>query len=410
MKKTVLKNAVLIDGEHNNPIEDALVVLENKTVTYAGKRTDDILEKHQQHAAIYDLNGKTIMPGLIDVHVHLSYNGDPDMIYSIIMEDAQMTLIKAISRAKKALEAGYTTLRTMGEKAHVDITIKKAIEQNEIAGPRIIASGNALSITGGHGDKIPSGIKAQGIAKIVDGEDQVRKGAREQLKLGADNIKLMATGGGSSIGPATALEFTLDEMLGAVEAAEEFGKTTGAHAIGARGIIMALKAGVRTIEHGTFLDEEGIELLLEKEAYLVPTLSAFKTLTYGREGGVPDHHLKKVEYYSEKHYENLKKALKAGVTVVTGTDAGTPFNYHGDNAYELSCLLDCGMDPMDAIKSSTKYAAEALRLDNLGTIQEGNIADIIVVDGNPLKDLNVLQTNENIKMVIKEGELVIERE
>jgi imidazolonepropionase-like amidohydrolase len=213
----------------------------------------------------------------------------------------------------------------------------------------------------------------------------------------------MATGGGMSPGPGTVPQLTIEEMQAAVEEAEKYEKTTGAHAIGTTGINNALNAGVRTIEHGTFLDDDGIELLLEKGAYLVPTLAAFKTLKYGKEGGVPDYTIEKVEYYRTVHTKNLKKAMDAGVQVIVGTDAGTPFNYHGESAYELECLVDNGFSEMQAIQSATKIAAEALKLPNIGTIEKGAMADMIVVDGNPLRDIKVLQDPEKIKMVFKNG-------
>jgi imidazolonepropionase-like amidohydrolase len=255
----------------------------------------------------------------------------------------------------------------------------------------------------------PAHVSIEGMARIVDGPIESRKAAREQLKAGADNIKLMATGGGMSPGPGTVPQLTIEEMRAAVEEAEKYDKTTAAHAIGAEGIKNALKAGVRSIEHGTFLDEEGIALLLEKDAYLVPTLSAFKTLKYGKEGGVPEYTIEKVAYYKTAHMKNLRKAIKAGVNVIVGTDSGTPFNYHGESAYEMECLVENGLSPMQAIQSATRIAAEALKLANLGIIKEGGIADLIVVDANPLDDIKVLQDPEKIKMVFKDGKLISEK-
>lgn len=401
----IFKNATLIDGISSTAQKDALVIVENERITYAGKY-DEALVQQTPKAEIVDLCGMTMMPGMIDTHVHLCMAGEASTFTSMVMDTPAFAAIKGVERAKRSLEAGFTTLRTMGEKGHIDIAIKKAVEEGIIVGPRIFASGKALTITGGHGDMFPPGVHVDGIGVVLDGVDEARRAAREQLKLGADNIKMMATGGGMSPGPGTVAQLTIEEMKAAVEEAVKFEKVTAAHAIGVDGIHNALKAGVRTIEHGTFLDDAGIELFLEKKAYLVPTLAAFKTIKYGRAGGVPEHHIKKVEYYQTAHEANLQKAIAAGVKIVAGTDAGTPFNYHGENAYELECLVRNGLSEMDAIKSATQLAAEALQLHDLGVVAAGKIADLLVVDGDPLRDIRLLQEKQRIKQVYKGGQLV----
>jgi len=404
----IFKNAYLIDGAAERPVTDACVIVEGPKIIYAGKQNDQQLNRYSD-ADVFDLNGMTIMPGMIDSHVHLSLDGSADYFNQMIMESPTLAALKAVKKVSRIIESGFTTIRTMGDKGQIDIAIKNAIEQNDISGPRILASGYYLTITGGHGDMFPPHVEVQGMARIVDGPVEARKAAREQLKAGADNIKLMATGGGMSPGPATVPQLTVEEMQAAVEEAEKYEKTTGAHATGAAGIKNALKAGVRTIEHGSFLDEEGIDLLLAKNAYLVPTLAAFKTLKYGKEGGVPEYTIEKVKYFQTAHTKNLKKAMAKGVKIVVGTDAGTPFNYHGESAYELECLVNNGFSEMQAIRSATKVAAEALKLESLGAIEEGKIADLIVVVGNPLEDIKILQDVENIRMVFKAGQLVAEK-
>ena len=289
------------------------------------------------------------------------------------------------------------------------MAIKEAIDTGVIEGPNIISSGKAITITGGHGDMFPEGITIDGLATIIDGEDGARKAAREQLKLGVDNLKMMATGGGMSPGPGTIAQLTVNEMKAVVEEAEKYGKITAAHAIGSEGIVNALHAGIRTIEHGTFLNEEGIDLLLKNNSYLVPTLAAFKTLMYGEKGGVPEYHLEKVRFYQSQHVDNLKRALDRGVKVITGTDAGTAFNYHGDNAYELEALVNAGMSEIEAIKAATSLAAEALNLSDKGIIADGMVADVIIVDGNPLQDITILQKGA-VETVIKEGKIVYTKE
>lgn len=401
-KATIFRGALLIDGIGDTPVENSLVVLEDSRVAYAGAHRKDLLEQYPD-AEIRDMEGLTIMPGMIDVHVHLSLDGSPAYIQRMLNETPALCAIKAVKKVRRIVESGFTTIRTLGDPAQIDIAVKQAIEAGEILGPRLLASGRAITMTGGHGDMFPPHVRIEGMGRIVDGPDEARKAAREQLKVGADNIKLMATGGGMSPGPGTVAQLTIEEMQAAVEEAEKWGKTTAAHAIGRDGIVNALKAGVRTIEHGTFLDEEGIELLLKKDAYLVPTLAAFKTIKYGKEGGVPEYTIDKVRYFATAHYANLKKAARAGVKVITGTDAGTPFNYHGESAYELECLVANGFTPIQAIHAATRVAAEALKLQETGTLASGKEADLIAVEGDPLKDIRLLQDQGRIKMVIKAG-------
>jgi imidazolonepropionase-like amidohydrolase len=398
----VFKNALLIDGTGNPPQKNGCVVIEGSKIVYAGQEDHRAIPGYPE-PEILDLNGMTLMPGLIDAHVHLSLHGSPNYFNEMIMESPTLTALKAVKKVKRILKSGFTTIRTMGDKGQLDVAVKAAIEAGDIAGPGICASGCCLTITGGHGDMFPPHARIQGMGRIVDGPIEARKAAREQLKAGADNIKLMATGGGMSPGPPTVAQLTIEEMQAAVEEALKYEKTTAAHAIGTDGIKNALRAGVRTIEHGSFLDDEGIELLLEKDAYLVPTLAAFKTLKHGKEGGVPEYTIEKVKYFQTAHSANLKKAMAAGVKIIVGTDAGTPFNYHGESAYELECLVAHGFSEMQAIRAATATAAEALQLHDLGTLERGKTADLIVVDGNPLEDIKILQNVERIEMVFKRG-------
>lgn len=404
----IFKNAFLINGNGDEPIADGSIVIDGAKVVYAGKEDNGVFQKYAD-AATTDLKGMTLMPGLIDTHVHLSLHGSPTYFNEMIMESATLAALKAVRKVHRIIESGFTTIRTMGDKGQIDIAVKTAIENGDILGPRIRTSGLCLTITGGHGDMFPAHVEIQGAGRIVNGPVESRKAAREQIKAGADNIKLMATGGGMSPGPPTVAQLTIEEMQAAVEEAHKFDKTTAAHAIGAEGIKNALKAGVRTIEHGSFLDEEGIDLLLAKDAYLVPTLAAFKTLKYGKEGGVPEYTIEKVRYFQTAHTKNLKKAMDAGVKIIVGTDAGTPFNYHGESAYELECLVANGFSEMQAIQAATKTAAEALMLKDLGTLETGKVADFIVVEGNPLEDIKILQDIGKVKMVYKGGKSMVSK-
>jgi len=403
----IITNARLFDGISDSIPENQVIIIEKDHIAYAGDY-DAGKEAHylgQGHES-YNAAGKTIMPGMIDSHIHLSANGATDNFRTSLTEPITLLAIKAVQRAKKYIEAGFTTIRCLGEKGSVDIAVKKAVEEGVIEGPRIIASGKCITVTGGHGDVFPFRLELDLMSEIADGPIGVRTKARQQIKNGADNIKFMSSGGGMTPGPPEPPRMTVDEMAAGTEIAQFFGKTTAAHCIGAQSIINALQAGVRTIEHGTFLDDEGIELLLKNNAYLTPTLSAFKTIMYGREAGVQEEHYQKVVDFARVHTKNLKKAIKAGVKIIAGTDAGTPFNYHGDNAYELECLVDNGLSPLEAIKCATSSAAEALNLSDLGSVEVGKIADLIVVKGNPLEDIKILQNQELIQIVMKEGHIL----
>jgi len=404
----IFKNAFLIDGNGDEPTAGGSIVIDGDKIVYAGKGDNRVFQKYPD-AATTDLKGMTLMPGLIDAHVHLSLHGSPTYLNEMIMESPTLAALKTVKKVQRIIESGFTTIRTMGDKGQIDIAVKTAIENGDMLGPRIRTSGLCLTITGGHGDMFPAHVEIQGAGRIVDGPVEARKAAREQIKAGADNIKLMATGGGMSPGPPTVAQLTIEEMQAAVEEANKYDKTTAAHAIGAEGIKNALKAGVRTIEHGSFLDAEGIDLLLAKGAYLVPTLAAFKILKYGKEGGVPEYTIEKVRYFETAHTKNLKKAMDAGVKIVVGTDAGTPFNYHGKSAYELECLVANGFSEMQAIQAATKTAAEALMLKDLGTLETGKVADFIVVQGNPLENIKILQDIGKVKMVYKAGESMVSK-
>lgn len=392
---TILQHGKLIDGLADRPVEDGMLIFEGSKILYAGPFCPEAAAKYPGVQAL-DVRDKTIMPGLIDAHVHLTMYGKPSSVMDFLMDSATYTALKAADCAKKLLYAGFTTVRSMGDKASADYAVKRAINEGMIQGPRLLTSGKAISITGGHGDFVPGDVELDSIGETCDGVDQVRRAARDRLKNGADNIKLMATGGGNSPGPGTVSQLTEEEMRVAVEEAANRNALTAAHAIGADGIKRALRAGVRTIEHASFLDDEGIELLLKGDHYLVPTLCAFRTIKYGPEGGVPDYVLEKIHYFATAHYAGLEKAYKAGVKVVCGTDTGTPFNCHGDGAEELEMYTKLCMTPMEAIKTATSMAAQALRQPDIGVLAAGKTADLLVVDGDVLANIALLQDKSKL--------------
>jgi imidazolonepropionase-like amidohydrolase len=312
-------------------------------------------------------------------------------------ESIAKTTLRGAANLKKLLKSGVTFFRDMGGYEYIDIELKKSVNEGFIEGPEFLVSGKVLTMTGGHGYLM---------GRECDGVDEVRKAAREQLKAGADVIKIMATGGVMTPGvePGSP-QLTKEEIQAAVEEAHKAGRKTAAHAQGTTGIKNAVMAGIDSVEHGIFLDDEVIEMMVEKGVYLVPTLVApYFIIEYGEEGGIPAYVVEKSKRVMESHLESFRKAYKAGVKIAMGTDAGTPFNYHDKSAYELKLMVEAGMKPMDAIVSSTKVAAELLGIEkDYGTLEQGKVADFIVLKDNPLENIETLL---QVERVYKKGKLV----
>ncbi|MEM3387189.1 MAG: amidohydrolase family protein [Nitrososphaerales archaeon] len=393
----VIRVGYLIDGK-SAPIRNAVIVVEGDKIKDVGRESEVSISDGAKEV---DASRYTAIPGLIDAHLHLGSNGEPDLLKTLIRTPPDLITLKSLLHAQALLQAGFTTVRDCGEHNFFAISLRMAIEQGYFQGPTILACGKMLSQTGGHGD---FGIFNLG---VCDGVDEVRKAARENLRAGADFIKVCASGGGGSpYDKMTDTQFTVDEIRAAVEEAKARGKRVAAHAMATQGIKNALLAGVYTIEHGCYLDDEGCSLMKERGAILVPTLTAaYQIVKHGVEGGIPEWSVKKTEEVVDAHVESVKKAHKAGVKIAAGSDAGTPFNVHGENALELALLVErCGFTTWEAIRAATLVAAEAVGLsDQVGTIEAGKYADIVIVDGNPLDDIKVLQDKSRIKLVMRRG-------
>jgi len=405
MEKILIKNALLIDGKSKEPKENMSILIEGNKIKEVGENIAP-----SSDVKVIDVQGKTVMPGLIDAHVHICLSGEPDPLM-LIKEPQGMVIIKAIKHLEEYINAGFTTLRDMGGINYFDIALKLAIERGLIVGPRLFTSGLVIGETGGHVDfYMPWGFSVNlGLSRIADGVDEVLKATREQIRAGADWVKICTTGGVMS--PADDPRYSqlsIEEITTVVEEAKSKGRKVAAHAQGTQGIKNAIIGGVASIEHGIYLDDEAIEMMLEKGVYLVPTLVApYNIIKYGVKAGIPEYAVKKAEQVFKIHRKSFKKAYEAGVRIAMGTDAGTPFNYHGNNALELQLMVENGMKPIEAIIAATSSAAELLGIaDKLGTIEKGKIADIIVVDGNPVKDIKLLQEKDKIVMVFKEGKLL----
>ncbi|WP_339227284.1 amidohydrolase family protein [Oceanobacillus sp. FSL K6-2867] len=408
MGKTIIKNGLLIDGNGGEIQQGAIVVVENNCIQYVGPESEYTADGNE---AVLDAQGGTIMPGLIDTHVHMMLEFSP--VAKRLTTPFSFMYYQAAKYLEATLHAGITSVR---DALGADLGVKKAIEEGLITGPRMQLSINALTITGGHGDGytvsgiemdlLPSGYPGMPSGKC-DGVEEVRKKAREMLRAGAEVIKVHATGGVTSATDHPEFtQFSQAELEAIVEEGKfRKGVKVMAHAQGAEGIKNAVRAGVHSIEHGIFLDDEAIELMLEKGTYLVPTLLApVGVLETAEEAGMPDTAVEKSKEVIEIHKASIAKAYQAGVKIAMGTDAGVV--KHGINLRELGLMTEIGMSPMESIVASTKTAAECLGWeDKVGTIEAGKLADIIIVKGNPLEDIYSLADNDAIQIVMKDGKV-----
>ncbi|MEW8973892.1 MAG: amidohydrolase family protein [Tissierellaceae bacterium] len=380
-KKVLFKDFRLIDGTGGEPVENAYMLVEDDKISKIGK-VDEL--ENMDGVETVDLKGKTVMPGLINSHVHITMEpiGDPTVLMA--KESQSKTALRGVANLRKHLLAGTTFFRDAGAGFGIDLALRDAVNEGLVEGPQFLAAGRCITMTGGHG---------WFIGRESDGADEVRKATREQLKAGADLIKIMATGGVMTKGvePGSP-QLSMEEMAAAVEEAHKAGKKTASHAQGTQGIKNAVLAGIDSIEHGIFLNDEIVELMVERGTYLVPTLVApYFIVANGIGAGIPKDVVDKANYVMEYHKESFKKAYKAGVKIAMGTDAGTPFNFHDKAPYELKFMVEYGMSPMDAIVASTKGSADLLGiLDDYGTLEDGKYADFLVLDENPLENLDTL--------------------
>ena len=395
-----LKHMTLIDGTGRPPSENAVIVLRGKRIDFVGDAAQWQPEEHELVTTL-DLSGRTVLPGLIDCHVHLAMDGPPD---SRLQGDWAWTTLLMLKHAQNSLAAGITTVRDVGGRHGLEFSVRRSVEQGLWVGPRMQLAGKLLSITSAGTDYY------DGMYREADGVDEVRKAAREQLKAGADLIKVLATG--AVLTPDEqpgAVQFGLDELTVAVEEARKVGKGVAAHAHALQGIRNAVAADVRTIEHGTYLnqDERLMATMAERGIFLVPTLKAGFDILSGDRPGIPDWIREKMKAVQEDAMRSVRRAAEFGVPIAMGTDAATPYNYHGDNAMELVWMQEAGLTPMQAIVASTANAARALGWDAwLGTLEPGKVADLIVVAGNPLDNLRLLADRRAIELVFKDGQVV----
>lgn len=386
-------------------------VKEKVTITVEGNKIIKIEKGFidpQAGDSLIDLSDKYVLPGLMDMHVHLEGETSPDKYIKRFTQNEADIAFDAAHYANKTLLAGFTTVRDLGGTG-VNTALRKAIERGVVDGPRIFSAGKSIATTGGHADPTNSYRKdlmgdpgpAEG---VINGPDEARKAVRQRYKQGADVIKITATGGVLSVAKdGSGPQFTKEELEAIVETAHDYGMVTAAHAHGAEGMKRAVEAGINTIEHGTMMTPEIMELMKEKGTYYVPTITAGKFVAEkaAEEGYYPAVVVPKALEVGPKIQGTFKEAYDRGVKIAFGTDAGVfP---HGDNAKEFQYMVEVGMKPMEAIQSATLTTAKLLKIeDKLGTLAEGKLADIIAVDANPVDDITALQ---NVSFVMKDGKV-----
>jgi imidazolonepropionase-like amidohydrolase len=386
----------------------------NKTIVIAGDRIARIEDGFvaaadiAADAVLIDWSELFVLPGLMDMHVHLLGELGPDSRTNMLTETTSMRALKGASHAHRTLAAGFTTVRDLGGEPEAIFALRDAVAKGVVPGPRIIAAGSALAATGGHGDV--DGVKAELLdlwtpETICDGPHDCRRATRYAIKYGADWIKITATGGVlSDTATGTDQQMTDDELNEIMQTAHSLGVKVAAHAHGTDGINAALRAGVDSIDHGSFLDRESIRLFRRSGAFLVPTiLPSHKVPPMMEENPFFTEAIKeKARAASKASFENVREAHAGGVRIAFGTDTGV--TKHGDNAEEFALLVSIGMTEMEAIRAATVAAAELIGMsDDLGTIEAGKIADIIAVGESPLSDITVL---ENVAAVIKSGTML----
>ena len=401
---TAIRAGTLIDGTGGAPIKNAVILVQGGRITAAGTNVTV-----PSGATVIDLSGETVLPGFIDAHVHLAGRtiGDGDWQHSRLTEMPSQLALLGAAHAQQTLEAGFTTVRVVGSAAFGDVALRNAISAGWIPGPRIVAAGISFGIRGGHCDET-NGLQPEalgyeaGVAEgVADGVEEVRNAVRYAVKYGADVIKICATGGVLSLTDSVGVQqYTEEEMRAIVETATQLDRRVAAHAHGTAGIKAAVRAGVTSIEHGSMLDAEAVSLMKQHGTWLVPTLLAgFTVESLATAGRLPPPIAAKALAIAPRQHASFKLAVDGGVRIALGTDAGVM--RHGSNAREFGLMVRYGMTPMQAIVAGTSNGATLLGLEaEVGTVAAGKRADLVAVRGNPLQNIQILET---VEFVMKDG-------
>ena len=381
--------ARVFDGTSEGVIGDGAVVVEDGRIASVGPARG-----LSPNTEAVDLGDVTLMPGLVDAHVHLVWDTSAKPHEVVERESRALTVLRCAKNAVLHLRAGVTTVRDLGATDGLSIDVARAVELGLLPGPRVVAAGRAIAMTGGHG---------WFLGREADGADAVRRAAREEMKAGAACIKLMASGGvyGHAEEPGSP-QLTPEEMRAGVEEAHKAGRRVAAHAYSTAAISNALEAGVDSIEHGSFLDRDTAEMMRETGTWLVPTMSVYAAMSEkGPELGAPEYIQRKTAEVLEASRRAFRLALDAGVPMAAGTDCGAPGHPHGTLREELKLMVEAGATPQQALKFGTSGAARLLGLgDELGTLGPGKRADVLAVGGDPLRDIHAL---DEVRLVLRDG-------
>jgi len=400
---TVVRAAHLIDGRGGTPLAPAMVLVEDDRIVAVGARLEV-----PAGARVIDLGEATLLPGLIDLHTHLCSRPDVQWERELLESDPAEAALWGAHNARVTLEAGFTTCREMGPTwPYVDVALRNAIDAGAVPGPRLIVPGNYVSPTGGAGDARQFSIYVDVpiVRNLADGPFEIVKAIRTNFKHGADFVKILVTGAVLSVGiPPGAQQYTDEEIAAAVGEARRWGRQVAAHAHGAEGIKAAIRAGVRTVDHGSFLDDEAVALLARtRETFYVPTLYTSDVIVEdGPANGVPASEIAREREIRAFQDAGFQRALAAGIPIGFGTDSGViP---HGANARELRSRQRLGEAPMAGLVAATRLNAEILGWDDrIGTVEAGKLADLVAVDGDPLADVGAM---ERVVFVMKGGAVV----
>jgi imidazolonepropionase-like amidohydrolase len=400
----VIKNATIIDGTGVDPVANGYVVIENERIKEVGSGAPGNIPSN---AHTVDCRGQSLLPGLIDAHVHLGAV-DANIIEQQRRYFSSLLVVKTLKIMEQTLDQGFTTVRDAGG---ADPGLRAAVDQGLVPGPRLFVCGPPLSQTGGHADfRLPTDIappvrNAAGLASwICDGVDEVRRATRDLLRQGVDHIKVMA--GGGAMSPSDEIDtsqYSLDELKAVVFEAESAGTYVMAHCYSDRSILNSVATGVRSIEHGNLLTEKAAVAMRDAGAYLVPTIVTYEMISrLGKDLGIPENNVRKINIAREKALDALETAHRTGVKIASGSDLLGPMQIHKAMELELKARV---LGPMEALVATTKTNAELLnREKDLGTVEAGKLADIIVVDGDPLANIDVLQQyQEKITLIMKGG-------
>jgi imidazolonepropionase-like amidohydrolase len=386
----LLRDVTVVDGTGAPPVPGQALVIEGHRIFWMGPADQAPVTSPE---AVVEGEGRTVLPGLINCHVHLTADGAPDLLAQIAADTIPTATLRAARTAWETLQSGVTTVRDCGAPDNIVIDLAREIDRGLVPGPRVQAAGRLITMTGGHGHHI---------GREADGPDEVRKAARTEIKSGAAVLKVMATGGVLTPGVSPMQTALLPEELKVVaQEAHNSGRRVTTHAIGRAGIHNALLAGIDSIEHGFYLDDELLELAVDRGTFLVPTMLAVDGIIRNAAKGIPAWAVEKAEREATRQRESFVAAVSSGMRIAAGTDAGTPFNAHGDFARELALMVEHGLSPMQTLVAATSAAAENLGLaHDLGTLAVGKLADLILVDGDPVTDITA---TGRVVLVVKDG-------